>query len=777
MSGQYNYMKRLAATFCVALVMIFGSAVNGLIGPAYAQQTTIQEIRVVGNQRIEASTVLSYMTVRPGDAIDDQRVDRSLKSLFATGLFADVTLERDGGILVVRVQENPIINRVVFEGNSKLDSDDFEKEIQLKPRVVYTRARVQTDVQRMIELYRRKGRFAATIEPKVIQLPQNRVDLVFEINEGPVTGVRRINFLGNKRFSDSTLRDTVATKESRWWRLLTSNDNYDPDRLTFDREVLRRHYIARGYADFRVVSAVAELTRDREDFFITITVDEGNQYTFGEVDVISQLEEVDPAVLRKLIEIKPGRTYDASKMDDTIDALTFAAGTQGFAFVDVRPRVTRDREARTINIIFEVNEGPRVYIEKINIAGNVRTLDRVIRREFRLVEGDAFNRVLIDRSKSRIRGLGFFKEVEITEEPGSTADKTVLNVEVEEQPTGELSVGAGFSSTDSIIGDLKISERNLLGRGQFLQLRFQISGRRQLAEARFTEPRFLGRQLAAGFDIYKTRTDFEDESGFKTDAIGVGLRFGFPITEHARLSPRYTLRQDDLTIDSVSCALGFIAFSVCDAAGETTTSLIGFTYFLDHRDDPIEPTRGYDIALTQDLAGVGGTEKYLRTEGIANYYYPIDIFEIKDIVANVRGSAGYIFPLTKRDIRLNDRFFKGGPTFRGFETSGIGARDTRTNDALGGEAYVIGTASLSFPLGLPEEFGMLGAIFADVGAVGMVDDSRPDVRDDFALRLSVGVGVYWDSPFGPIRIDFANPLIKQDYDQEEAFRFSAGTRF
>lgn len=771
-------MTRVTAVVGAILCLFLTNISTEFVNEAAAQQSVIQQIRVEGNQRIEAATVVSYMTIRPGSQVDAAEIDRSLKTLFQTGLFADVTLRQESDVLVVSIVENPIINRVAFEGNRKLDSDDFEEEIQLQPRVVYTRSKVQTDVQRIVELYRRSGRFAATVEPKVIQLPQNRVDLVFEINEGPVTGVRRINFLGNSKYSASRLRQEIATKETRFWRFLTSNDNYDPDRLTFDREVLRRFYLSRGYADFRVISAVAELTRDGKNFFITFTVDEGKRYKIGEVDVDTQLAELDPETLIPLIGFETGDIYNAEQIDDTIDALTFAAGIRGFAFVDVRPRVRRDRDNQIINITFQVNEGPRVYIERINVVGNLRTLDRVIRREIELVEGDAFNRVLIDRSKARIRGLGFFKEVEINEEPGSTADRTVLTVEVEEQPTGELSIGAGFSSTDSIIGDFSVSERNLLGRGQFIRLRVSVSRRRQQVDIRFTEPYFLGRNLAAGFDLFRIRTDFEDESGFDTDSIGLGLRTSFPLTRFGRLSTRYTLRQDDIRVDDFSCAFGFISLSVCSAAGETTSSIVGYSFFYDRRNDPIEPTRGWDFNLSQDVAGLGGTEAYLRSEIRSNWYHPIPLFGAEDIIANLRITGGYIFGLG-RDVRLNDRFFRGGPTFRGFETSGIGPRDVVTSDAVGGQLYSVGTAEIVFPLGLPEEFGIKAAIFSDVGTLGIVDEGpfTSNVDDNLGLRLSVGVSVLWDSPFGPIRLDLSNPLIREDFDQEEAFRFSAGTRF
>lgn len=765
----------------LALVLLAALSLNTVSAPpAHAEATLIQKVVVQGNQRIEAATILSYLAVQPGEKATTAQVDESLKSLFATGLFADVTIEQDGSTLIVKVVENPIINRVLFEGNNRLKEEDLAKEVQLKPRNVYTRAKVQADVQRIVELYRRSGRFAATVEPKLIQLAQNRVDLVFEITEGPKTGVRRINFIGNKLYSDSTLREALATKETRWWRFLSQNDSYDPDRLTYDREVLRRFYLTRGYADFRVISSVADLTPDGKDFFITFTVEEGEQYRFGDVDISTNIKELDPAALNPLLKMKAGQIYDVKKIDDTIDALIYAAGTKGYAFVDVRPRVHRDRDTHTIGLTFEVNEGPRVYVERININGNSRTLDKVIRREFRLSEGDAFNRVLVDRSKSRIRGLGFFKKVEITEEPGSAPDRTVLNVDVQEQSTGELSLGAGFSTADSFLFDASVAERNLLGRGQFLRLRLAVSGRRQQIDIRFLEPYFMNRNLQAGFDLFKVRTDYTDEAGFNTNSTGMVLRTGFPLTEFSRIAPRYTLRVDDIQVDNSQCARyggnGQVSDTVCREQGSSSSSIFGYTYTLDKRDDPVQPTHGFSFDFSQDVAGLGGSEQYLKSEGGITIYQAIRWFGWTKVVAKVDLSAGYIFPF-ENEVNLADRFFKGASTFRGFKTAGVGPRDTKTSDALGGDVYGLGSVEVTFPLGLPEEFGLTGAVFSDFGTVGQLDDPNPVMRDDLSLRLSVGVGVLWDSPFGPVRLDFANALLKEDYDQTEVFRFSAGTRF
>ena len=426
--------KRMTRVHGIVLAL-FATILLG-VAPTFAQQAdgpAVQRINVEGNQRIEESTVLSYMVLKEGQVYSQAQVDQSLKTLFATGLFADVQIQQSSGVVTVKVVENPIINRIAFDGNSKVSQKTLDEEVQLKPRMVFSRAKVQADVQRIMEIYRRSGRFAAQVEPKTVQLGQNRVDLVFEINEGPTTGVSRIIFIGNKAFSDGTLRDKIATGESIWWNFLQSNDNYDPDRLTFDREQIRRYYLSEGYADFRVISAVAELAPDRSGFYITFTIEEGEKYNFGKVEIDTKLKEIPVADLQELIRFEGGEQYNAELIDKSVDALTLAAGTKGYAFVDIRPRVRRNKEDRTVDVVFKMEEGPRVYIERINIVGNTRTLDKVIRREIRLVEGDAFNRVLINRSRSRIRGLGFFKKVEVNEEPGSAPDRTVLNVEVEEQ--------------------------------------------------------------------------------------------------------------------------------------------------------------------------------------------------------------------------------------------------------------------------------------------------------------------------------------------------------
>lgn len=741
---------------------------------AHAQSgVVISRIAVEGNQRIEDETVRSYMQISAGDRYDAERVDQSLQTLFRTGLFSDVTMSLRRTVLVVRVEENPIINRVVFEGNSELDDEALSKEVELRPRVVFTRARAQSDAQRIIALYRRSGRFSATVEPKIIQLSQNRVDLVFEINDGPVTKIERINFVGNRAFSDSQLRGVIATSESRWWKFLSSSDNYDPDRLNFDRELLRRHYLKNGYADFQVVSSTAELSRDGKSFFITFTVDEGVEYDFGVSTVSTNVPSLDVDKMQSVLKSSEGTTYDATDVDKSIEELTIEAGKAGFAFAQVRPRAERNEEARTIDIVYEVEEGPRVYIERIEIVGNVRTLDTVIRREIRLVEGDAYNRVLVDRARRRITALDFFAKVDIKEAPGSAPDKVVMIVEVEEKSTGSLAFGAGFSTAETLLGDITLTERNFLGRGQFVRLRTSLSFKRQQLDFRFTEPYFLGKRMSFGVDAFATDTDLQDESSFDSRQIGGGLRFGFPLSETTSLNTRYSFTHDDIrNVDTANASLAII-----QSAGTSNTSLVGYTLTYDTLDSPLSPTSGIRASFDQDFAGLGGDVYFVRTSAKGTIYH--SVFD-GGVVGLLRGSAGYITGWNGKKTRIVDRFFKGGESFRGFERSGIGPRDVGApnEDALGGQAFAIGTAEVRFPLGLPEELGLRGAVFSDFGTVFDAPASGATaLRDDASLRVSVGASILWTSPVGPLRFDVAEALMKESYDKTEFFRFSIGTRF
>ncbi len=778
------------AALATGLALLMGSTALTHPGQALAQQQqpagVVQRILVRGNERIEPATVASYLPIQVGDQVDPAKIDLALKSLFRTDLFSDVRIELEGADLVVTVVENPIINRVLFEGNSGLKEEKLRDEVTVRPRGIFTRSKVQQDVQRIIELYRRSGRISANVTPQIIELPQKRVDLIFKIDEGAKSGVLRVNFMGNKAYSDNDLRDVVRTEQSSWYKFFSNDANYDPDRLEYDREQLRKHYRNRGYYDFRVVSAVAELAPDKNGFVITFTMDEGPKYRFGKVDVETELQKLDKNVLRALLPIRSGQTFEDEKIEKATDSLTFAAGAAGFAFVDVRPQYTPNRETKTVDLIFNVREGPRVYVDRIDVVGNSATLDYVIRREMMVSEGDAYNRALVDRSKNNIKGLGFFKEVEIEEVPGSAPDRTGLQVKVEEQPTGELSFSAGYSSVDKLVLDLGVSQRNFRGRGQNVRARVSVGALRKQIEFSFTEPRFLGRDLAAGMDVYKYTYDLTDFSAYKTDSIGSGLRLDFPLTLNSRGSVNYTLRRDKVSIDPTLCDPNapVVSLSICEQRGNFVTSMLGYGWRIDRRNDPINPTRGFTAAIAQDVAGLGGDVNYVSTRATGSWHHGFT----KNIILNVTGEAGYIVGWGGDTVRINDRFYKGGDSFRGFQVAGIGPRDTNftRSDALGGKAYGIGSVELMIPTGLPDQYGIKAALFTDFGTLGLLDKKDklnasgvrdPLIFDKLALRAASGVSIFWKSPMGPIQFDFSRVLKKEPYDRTETFRFTQTTRF
>ena len=735
-----------------------------LAGPAAAQ--TVERIQVEGTQRIEVETVRSYMTFKSGDVPDEQALDDSLKALFATGLFADVTIRREGANVIVRVVENPIINRIAFEGNKRIEDSSLQQEIRLRPRVVFTRSRVQADVQRIIEIYRRNGRFAARVVPKVIQLPQNRVNLAFEIEEGNPSGIRSITFVGNRRFSDRELRGAIQTKESAFWRILSSGDSYDPDRLAFDRELLRRKYLGAGYADFRVVSAVAELAPDREAFFITFTIEEGERYKFGDVEITTALRDVDPETLRQELLFAQGDWYDADAVERTIGRLSDAVGRLGYAFVDVVPQVRRKRDEGRIGITFDIQEGPRVFVERLDIRGNVRTQDRVLRREFRIVEGDAFNTEHLRRAQRALRNLGFFGQIDVKSTPGSAPDRTVVEVDVEEQSTGEISFGVGFSSSTGLLGDITFRESNLLGRGQDLRLNLQLGDRLQHIDLGFTEPYFLDRNLSVGFDLFNTVRDFQAESSFDRDTLGFRLRAGYGVTENVREAWRYTLRRDDVSDIAAGASL-----AIQDQAGGSSVSAIGHRLTYDTRDSRFDPRDGVLASLDNEVAGIGGTERFLRNEVATEAFYPLS----EDLTGFTGIGGGYIVGLGD-EIRILDRFFLGGDRLHGFTNAGIGPRDTFTGDAVGGQWFYRGTFGVSFPIGLPNEFGIRGRVFNDFGSLGKTEKRFPGVKDTGSMRMSVGVGLGWRSPLGPMKLNIAKPVLDESFDRRQLVHFSFGAR-
>ena len=760
------------AVLAVAALLAFCAPALAQRAGAPAAAGTITAVQIHGNVRAEPETIRSYLQLKEGQQYDPAAADRSLKALFSTGLFSDVVIDMQGSTLVVKVTENPIINRVAFEGNRKIEDDKLRDEVQSKARQVFTRARVQADVERILSIYRRSGRYNAVVDPKVIRLEQGRVDLVFEIDEGDVTSIKRISFVGNEHFSDGTLRGKIRTTEAAWWRFLSSDDRYDPDRLNLDRELLRKFYLSEGYADFRVVSAVAELAPNREAFFLTFTISEGERYKFGNVEVSTRFQGLDTDTLKGYLTMSQGDWYDADEVDKTVTAMADAVGTLGYAFVDVRPNIRRNKDNLTVDVMFDIQEGPRVYVERINISGNSRTLDRVIRREFRLAEGDAFSTAKVRRSQQRLKNLGFFEKVDISATPGTAPDKTNLEVQVVEQSTGEISFGAGYSTAAGIVGDVSVRERNLLGKGQDIKLGVSLGSLSSLVNLSFTEPYFLERPMAAGFDVFLTQNDRQSIASYSDKSIGFALRAAWALTEHTTQSARYTLRSTN-----IYNVQPWASQIVQSQQGSAITSEVAETVAWDTRDQRLNPTKGHLLRNSVALGGLGGTEYYFRMNMDGVYYQQI----IEDFVASIGGSFGFVLPYNNSNLRLNNLFFIGGDTLRGFRVGGIGPRDANTTDSLGGQYYYTGTAELSFPLlGIPKELGLLGKAFLDVGSLwGNPNEGNPNynILDSQLMRVGAGLGIQWISPFGPIRVDYAWPVVKENWDKTENIRFSFGTRF
>lgn len=743
--------------------------------------TTIRSITVTGNQRLEAQTILSYLRLRVGQTYDRATLDQALKDLAATELFKDFQITDNDGALQIQVTENPVINRVILEGNKRLKEDKIRPEIKLAPRQIFTRSKVRADVARIIELYKRQGRFAATVEPKMVSLDQNRVDVVFEINEGPKSKVRQINIIGNEKFSDGDLKDEMATKETGLLTILSSNTSYDPDRLAYDQQKLRLFYLTNGYADFRVISAVAELTSNKQDFIITYVVEEGERYKFGDVDVKSELRDFQPEMLKKLLPMKTDDWYDAKLVEDTVESLSETAGLFGYAFADINPEFRRNPDDRTMDITFNVAESPRTYVERIDVNGNTLTHDKVVRREFRLNEGDAFNSFGVKRTENRINSLGYFQEnLEIERKEGSAPDRIVLETNVEEKPTGELSLSAGFSSIENFLLQASIRQRNFRGLGQQLQASVNYSSYSKSVELGFTEPYLFDRNISVGGSVYRRDLnsfnfiDNDRRTTFEQVTTGFQLNAGVPLTEFLSFFGRYSLNFDDVTLDRSIYFFGdqcdplVAGRYLCDAIGKRTTSLVGFTLAYDDRDNRLRPTRGQSASISQDFAGLGGSVKYVRTRLAASKHFNLG----SRFILNVSAEGGYIYSFgsaptpTSDKVRLIDRFQLGEPQMRGFDIRGIGprviryaatydpnnpvidtSRDNRgqIDDALGGRAYYQGRVELDIPLGTgAKELGLRPSIFLDVGSVFGVKRPTLTTLDDFRdTRPGVpGSGLY-----------------------------------
>ncbi|MGZ3196464.1 MAG: outer membrane protein assembly factor BamA [Croceibacterium sp.] len=860
--------------------------------PAPVENTVIRTISVVGAQRLEANTILSYIQLRPGQVYTAVAADQALKDLAATELFSDTRIENNNGDVVITVAENPVINRIILEGNKRLKDDKITKEIKLAPREIFTRSKVRADVSRIIELYKRQGRFAATVEPKMVQLSQNRVDIVFEISEGPKSKVRAINIIGNEAFSDGKLKGEMMTKEAGLTKILSGGTSYDPDKMAYDQQKLRQFYLTQGYADFRVVSAVAELTPDKKDFIITYVVEEGKRYKFGDVKVVSQIRDFDSKAMTTRLPMKTGEWYNAKMVEDTVDGLTETAGTFGYAFADVKPQFHRNPDSLTMDVTFAIKESPRTYVERIDVNGNTLTQDKVVRREFRVAEGDAFNSLAIKRTTNRIKSLGYFQEnFEVTQVDGSEPDRIILDANVQEQATGQLTLSAGFSSLESFIFQASIQQRNFRGRGQTVGLSANYSKYDKSGDISFTEPYLFDKNISGGMDIY--RRDYNNgyfssaTATYQQSTTGAQFRVGLPLSEYTSVLGTYTLNFDNVSVDKSTyyttdstglqtCNPLLAGRYLCESVGSTTTSMIGGTLVYQNLDNALHPSRGKVASSTLEVAGLGGNKHYVRLRANASEYWPIG----HGFIFSIRGESGVIKSFGKNgsssnEVLLTDRFFLGQPELRGFDYRGIGPRVIRrfyladddnnpatdpplpsiydknnTDDALGGEGYYLAKFELEIPLGAgAHEMGLRPSIFMDIGSVfgikppltnnfpnghflaaynssgqalytqvdtattntdgscaitaaSTVTDPHnphppaclksdlntpqgqtlPAFREDFfgnspMPRLSIGAGVNWNSPFGPLRIDFAYPLLKQKGDQTKLFSFNVGTQF
>lgn len=748
---------------------------------SHAAAQEIASIEVSGNERIGRDTILTYITVEPGRQATPIEIDESLKALFATGLFKDVSITTEGGKLIVKVVENPVVNGVAFLGNKKLSAEDLSGIVLTKTRGIFDADQVTIDVERIKEAYKSTGRFSVVVKSSVEPLDSNRVNVIFRIDESEKTGIATINFVGNNKFSDGRLRNAIATRETGLLSFLKSDDIYDEARLASDEEQLRRFYFNHGYADFEVVSSVVDIDEKKNKFIITITVNEGEQYRFGKIDIDSVLLDADPEEFRPLLETVEGKVYDARKVERTIEALSLAASAKGFAFAEVRPR-GEQVDGRRINITYAIDQGPRVFIERINIVGNSRTREYVIRREFDVAEGDAFNQSLLTQAERRIRNLGIFKDVKVNRSRGSAPDRVVINVQVEEQPTGDVSFGVGADLSGGFLTTAAITERNFLGRGQFVRLAAGVGTGNQTYDFGFTEPFFLGRRISAGFDIFRRDSQDQDSRSFDVSNTGGTIRFGFPITEKVTFGVNYTYDRENLSdvLEAFAPASIFAAFN---ENPNVSTSSFGYSITYNTLDNIQNPRSGINFRIGQDFAGLGGDVSFVKTEARFSYYKELNAN--REITGLIRARAGNIFGLGE-NVRILDNFFAGGDLVRGFENRGIGPRDSSTgvfarDDALGGTNFFGFTAEVVSPAPLlPRELGFQTAVFFDVGSLFGLDTPSADLEpgsDNLSIRSSIGGSIIFASPFGPLRGDFAYVLSDQGFDDRQFFRIGGGTRF
>lgn len=754
------------------VVGLLAVALAGLVlAPAAVFAQTITSINVDGVERVERETAQSYLPYKVGDTFDAAETTAIIKSLYASGLFANAELTFTDGKLHLKVVENPMVNKVAFEGNSDIATKRLEEIISIKTRSIYSPAKVQADVQTLQAAYRSRGRFTTGVKAQLIQRDQNRVDVIYVIEESAKSRIASINFVGNQAYTDGDLSEIVATKRSAWWRVLSTADTYEPARLDVDKESLRRYYLSKGYADVQVTSAVAELTRDKNDFIITYTIYEGPRYDFGKVDLAlkAEAEGLNLAEFQPLVTEKDGELFNADRVNTTTDKLIDALGNKGFAFLDVKPQYNKREADRKVDVTFGITPGPRVYVGRINIIGNDRTRDNVIRREMRLVEGDAYSADKIKRSKDRLTYLGYFENVDVKQAETSSPDKVDLDVSVKEQSTGEFNVGAGYSTYDGLLATADVRERNFLGKGQEVNVRFAVSQRQQNFNLGFTEPYFLGQELAAGGDVFNEQTDLQDESSYDLDNMGGALRLRFPVDEFTSNALRLGFKSTKIS----NVGSGASKY-VKDEAGRRDAISFSNTYAIDTRDSQLTPTRGYRVAATGEYAGFGLDSSFVKGTLSGTYNYPL----ADEWVVTFGGRAGAVSGIGDK-LAIYEHFSGGGNTLRGFEFGGIGPRDRTTGDSLGGQYMLGNSVELTFPLGSAmKEMGVHGLLFSDGGIVtGFDSDDQNSLVDSKTYRMSAGGGIFWRSPIGPLRLELGVPVVKADEDKDQIFSFSVGSRF
>ena len=741
---------------------------------------TIAAIRVVGNHRIATGTILSYILLAPGDPFSASQINLSLKTLYATGLFSNAEITRQGNVLVVAVRENPVVNQVYFEGNKAVKDKSLKKVISLQPGAVFTTAAAAADTKAVLADFAKHGRYDAQVTPEIVRLPENRVNVVFKCVQGPETLISRINFIGNHHFDQSKLREVVSSRQNAWFRFLSDSDHYDPERIKYDEELLTRFYYHHGYADFKLDSATAQLAPNRKSFFLTFVMTEGPRYRVGSVQVVSSVPHLSGKSLRALVPIEKGDIFDGDALRTAVKRISTQVQDKGFAFAQVEPDVKENKKAHTIALTFHVINGPRVYVRNVDIVGNTRTEDGIIRRQIELAPGDAYNETAVKESKQNLKDLGFFskKGLSVKPVPAGQPDEVNLVVNVPEKANGQFSLGGGYSTDLGALLNIGLSQNDFIGTGINASISALLAQKGTQFNLGVTNPYFMGRNLVAGFDLFRTDTSNTTSYVFSERSIGGDVRLGFRYNHHVSQAFSYTL-----STRNIYNVVPGASLYILSEQGSTTLSQLTQSLTFNYTNDPVDPTSGGEISFTTSYAGLGGTAKFLRLETRAAYYIPLRRYlGSKGYVLEFKAHVGYLYDLFGYHSTLSDRFFLGGNSLLGFQTGGAGPHDTTYGDSLGGRFIYTEDNILNFPLPVSPDLGVSGFAFADVGSLSQVSQLKVNgvvlpVYDNPAPRVSVGVGVAWNTPFGLIDLSFAQPIKKYKYDQVEQFRVSFGTHF